>query len=87
MDMDRSKRRIFEILIFIDSLLVIPSNVSFLKSFPVEEDQTEQKIFIINLKQFLDRNHFKCDFFLKKMTSPSKLNEVKNLIFEISDHH
>ena len=27
MDMDRSKQRIFEILIFIDSLLVIPLNV------------------------------------------------------------
>ena len=34
-------------------------------NFPIEEDQTEQKIFIVNLKQLFDRNHFKCEFYKK----------------------
>ena len=52
-------------MISIDSLLVIPLNVDFIKKFPIEEDQTEQKIFIINLKQVFDPNHFKCEVYKK----------------------
>ena len=55
------------------------------KNFPIEEDQTEQKFLIINLEQVFDQNHFKCEFYFIK-SSLSKLIEVRNLIFEISDH-
>ena len=62
-EMDRSKQRIFEILIFIYSVcLSITLNVNFIKNFPIEEDQTEQKFLIINLEQVFDQNHFKCEF-------------------------
>ena len=56
-----------------------------LKNFPIEEDQAEQKFLIINLLQVFDQNNFKCKFY--KKSSLSKLNEVRNLIFGISDHH
>ena len=56
-----------------------------LKNFPIEEDQTEQKFLIINLEQVFDQNHFKYEFY--KKSSLSNLIEVRNLIFEISDHH
>ena len=46
MDIGRSKQRIFEILIFINFLLVIPLTVDFIKKFPTEEDQTEQKFLL-----------------------------------------
>ena len=45
MEMDRSKQRIFEILIFY-FLLVIISNTDLIKNFPIEEYQTEQKFFL-----------------------------------------
>ena len=65
MEMDRSKQRKFKILIFIDSSLVITLNVDFI--LKTEEDQTEQKLFIINhLKQVFDCNHFKCEFSVKR---------------------
>ena len=34
-----------------------------LKNFPIEEDQTEQKFFIIDLNQLFDCNNFKCEFY------------------------
>ena len=57
-EMDRSKQRIFEMLIFINSVcLSIILNVNFIKNFPIEEDQTEQKFLIINLEQvFLSKS-------------------------------
>ena len=55
------------------------------KNCPVEEDQTEQKFLIINLEQVFDQNYFKCEFY--KKSSLSKSIEVRNLIFEKSDHH
>ena len=65
MEMDRSRQRIFEILIFIDFLLVIILNAGLIKNFLIEEDRTEQ-IFFIN--QVFDHNNFKCEFY-KKTTS------------------
>ena len=61
---------------------VITLNVDFVKKNPIEEDQTEQK-FLINLEQVFDQNHFKCGFY--KKSSWSKLIDIRNLIFEISD--
>ena len=46
MELDRSKQRIFEILIFIDFLLLI-----ILNYFPIEENQTEQTIFYYQFKE------------------------------------
>ena len=57
----------------------------FITKIPIKEDQTLQKFLINNLEQISEQNNFKCEFY--KKSSWSKLIEVRNLIFERSDHH
>ena len=52
MEMDRSRQRILEILIFIDFSLVIILNAGLIKNFPVEEDRTEQIFFHQSIASF-----------------------------------
>ena len=44
---------------------MITLNVDFIKTFPIEEDQTEQKFLIVSLEQVFDKNHFKSEFYIK----------------------
>ena len=66
--MDRSKQRIFEILIFIDLVCDNFKHGFYKKIFlEVVKDQTERKFLIenFNLEQVFDQNHFKCEFYKK----------------------
>ena len=61
-EMDRSKQRIFEILIFTDLVCNNFKNGYYLKNFLLKTDRI---FLIIDLEQGFDQNHFKCEFYKK----------------------